>query len=209
MLRIKPGLFYQGEQGEGGGVTDGSGELSGPVWVPRFPTSTDLGTLEAGFQANVRRFIKALEDAGARVNVTATRRPVERAYLMHFAFLIARQNIDPSTVPKKAGVNILWVHPTPAESRQAAQQMCDGYGINNLGVAPALASRHTQDRAIDMTISWTGTLTIRQANGTTTAIASKPRDGTNAALITVGKTYGVIHLLAVAKDPVHWSVDGR
>jgi hypothetical protein len=199
-----------GGKSGGGGMTDYStGDLSGSIWVPRFPTSTDLGTLDSGFQANVRRFLGALGGAGAQVRITATRRPVERAYLMHFAFLIAKQSFDPGTVPRQAGVDIIWVHPTPAESIQGAQEMVDGYGINNLGVPPALASRHTQGLAIDMIISWTGTLNIRKADGTIAAITSAPQDGTNADLIQVGATYGVIHFQAVAKDRVHWSVDGH
>lgn len=184
-------------------------ELSGPLWVERFTTSTDLEALEIEFQANVRRFLKALGDAGATVNVTATLRPPERAYLMRFAFLIAKQNLDPHTAPAKSGVNINWVHPTPDASRQGAQQMCDGYGLNNLQVPPALGSRHTEGKAIDMVISWTGTLSIRNADGSITAITGTPRDGTNATLIAAGKTYGVIHLQPPAKDAVHWSTDGR
>jgi hypothetical protein len=184
-------------------------ELSGPVWVPRFPTRTDLAALETGFQANVRRFLKALGDAAANVRVTATLRPVERAHLMRFAFLIAKQNLDPHTAPAKSGVNINWVHPTPDASRQAAQQMCDGYGLNNLLVPPALGSRHTIGKSIDMVISWTGTLSIRNADGSVIAITGTPRDGTNPTLIATGKTYGVIHFQPPARDAVHWSTDGR
>jgi hypothetical protein len=188
---------------------EGSALLSGSDWVSRFPTSTDLGTLESGFQANVRRFRDALSAAGAQVTITATLRPVERAYLMHFAYLIAKQSLDPSTVPEQTGVDINWVHATLAESRQAAQEMCDGYGINDLKVPPALNSNHTTGRAIDMIIGWTGTLSIKKADGTTLDIASVPRNHTNADLIKVGGTYSVIHLQPVNKDKVHWSFNGH
>jgi hypothetical protein len=190
-------------------ANEGTGELSGSAWVSRFPTSTDLGTLEAGFRAHVQSFRDALSAAGAQVTVNATLRPPERAYLMHFAYLIAKQNLDPSTVPPKAGVDILWVHPTLAQSRQAAQAMCDGYGINSLQVPPALNSNHTTGKAIDMTIHWSGTLSIKNADGTTAAISSVPRDHTNPDLIKVGRTYNVIHFQPVGKDKVHWSVDGH
>lgn len=199
----------RGHAGSSDRAGAGPGELSGPAWVARFPTRTDVAALEAGFQANVRRFLEALGEAGATIEITATLRPVERAYLMHFAYCIARQHSSPHGIPAQPGVDIVWAHPTDDESRQAAQQMCDGYGIDALQVPPALGSRHTQGRAIDMVIGWNGTLTIRKADGATTAIASTPRDSTNPDLIAVGKTYGVIHFLHPAKDRVHWSTDGH
>ncbi|HEV3076731.1 MAG TPA: peptidoglycan-binding domain-containing protein [Thermoanaerobaculia bacterium] len=195
--------------GEGAGAGAGPGELSGPAWVARFPTRTDVAALEAGFQANVRRFLEALGEAGATTEITATLRPVERAYLMHFAYCIAKQHSSPQGIPAQPGVDIVWAHPTDDESRQAARQMCDGYGIDALQVPPALGSRHTQGRAIDMIIGWDGTLSIKRADGTTAAIASTPRDSTNPDLIAVGKTYGVIHFLHPAQDRVHWSTDGH
>lgn len=185
------------------------GELSGADWVARFPTHTDLEALDATFQANVRRFLAALKSAGAAVTITATKRPVERAYLMHWAYLIAKQAFDPTKAPALAGVDIVWAHPTLAASRQAAQDMVNGYGISRLGVPPALNSRHTEGKALDMVIGWSGTLTIAQADGTKVAIAGTPRDHTNPDLIKVGKTYQVIHFKTVASDPVHWSVDGH
>ena len=194
---------------EGAGAGAAPGELSGPAWVARFPTSTDVAALEAGFQANVRRFLEALGEAGATVDVTATLRPVERAYLMHFAYCIARQQTSPQDVPGQPGVDIVWAHPTDDESRQAAQQMCDGYGIDALQVPPALGSRHTEGKAIDMVVEWNGTLNIKQGDGTAAAIAGTPRDSTNPDLIAVGKTYGVIHFIHPAKDRVHWSTDGH
>ena len=57
-------------------------------------------------------------------------------------------------------------------------------------VAPAVSSRHTEKKAVDMTIAWTGTLSIKNKDGTTKSIATTPRDGTNADLIAVGATYG-------------------
>lgn len=198
-----------GNAGTGEDAGAGPGELSGPAWVARFPTRTDVAALEAGFQANVQRFLAALGEAGATIEITATLRPVERAYLMHFAYCIAKQLTPPQGIPGQPGVDVVWAHPTDDESRQAAQQMCDGYGIDALQVPPALGSRHTQGKAIDMIIGWNGTLTIRKADGTMAAIASTPRDSTNPDLIAVGKTYGVIHFLHPAQDRVHWSTDGH
>jgi hypothetical protein len=57
-----------------------------------------------------------------------------------------------------------------------------------------------------MTISWGGTLNIRDFNGKVHAIASGPRNGSNPDLIAVGATFGVIKLVT---DPPHWSDDGH
>jgi len=81
--------------------------------------------------------------------------------------------------------------------------MMAGYQIQ---FPAALESRHTQRRAIDMTIGWQGTLNIRDFNGQTHAISSSPRNGSNPDLIKVGATFGVIKL---ASDPPHWSDDGH
>jgi len=124
-----------GNAGSSEAAAAGPGELSGPAWVARFPTRTDVAALEAGFQANVRRFLEALGEAGATIEITATLRPVERAYLMHFAYGIAKQHSSPQGIPAQPGVDIVWAHPTDDESRQAAQQMCDGYGIDALNRA--------------------------------------------------------------------------
>ena len=77
------------------------------------------------------------------------------------------------------------------------------------GYAYHTASRHTEGKAIDMQISWTGILKLKWKDGTTTSIASTPRDSTNDHLIEVGKSYDVVHFQDVQKDKVHWSTDGR
>jgi hypothetical protein len=148
--------------------------------------------------------------AGVHVTISATLRPPERAYLMHYAFRIAREHLDPAQVPARTGVNIEWVHrnaqgqPDLAASQTAAEAMVRGYSIV---YRPALASRHTQGLAIDMNISWSGTLVIRDRNGQEVTITSTPRTGAgNADLHRVGVTYGVHKL---ASDPPHWSSDGH
>ena len=178
-------------------------ELSGPQWVPRFPTSRSIFDLKPPFLAKMTAFHNALIAAGARVSIAATLRPAERAFLMHFSFKIANQGQNPQTVPRMAGVNINWSHGTLASSRNAARQMVAGYGI---AFAPALNSLHIQGSAIDMEISWDGTLQIKDGTGATRSIGA-PRSGrTNTALHQVGRTYGVIKLLS---DPPHWSVSGH
>lgn len=186
----------------GAGAAEIAGELSGPQWVARFPTSHSIFDLKPPFQARMAAFFNALTAAGATIKISATVRPAERAYLMHWSFKIANKGQDPQTVPPMAGVNINWWHGDPNSSRDAARQMVSGYGIVH---APALNSLHTQGLAIDMTIGWTGTLSIKDAQGQVRAIGA-PNNGSNPALHQVGKTYGVIKLVS---DPPHWSVNGH
>ena len=57
-----------------------------------------------------------------------------------------------------------------------------------------------------MTISWSGSLSIRQQDGSSRRIDSQPRNGSNRELVAVGAGYGVFKL---ASHPPHWSDDGR
>jgi hypothetical protein len=183
--------------------------LSGATWADQFPKSTSLDDLEPAFRDKVKAFQEALSAAGAGTKVNDTRRPKERAYLMHWSWTIAKQNFDASQVPAMSGININWNHGSQEKSRQAAEEMVNAYRIQNLKVAPALNSRHIEGKAVDMEVSWTGDLSIKKADGSTQTITSEPRNHTNADLIEVAKTYGVIHFPNVNKDEVHWSTDGR
>lgn len=192
------------------GTESAQGELSGAAWVSQFPTSTSTGDLSANFQEGVNSFITALRAAGASVRISATHRPRERAYLMHYAFCIAREGLDPSRVPPMDGVAIRWVHRDTsgradlAASRAAAEQMVRAYAIR---YKPSLTSRHIERRAIDMTISWSGELVIANGQGRQVTITSAPRTGAdNRELWQVGASYNVHKL---AGDPPHWSDDGR
>jgi len=178
-------------------------ELSGPQWVARFPTSVSVADLAAPFATKVTNFIEAMRAAGAVVQISATFRPKERSYLMHWAWQIGVNNLDPTMVPPMTGVPIRWAHPEMAQSRFAAQQMVSAYGLVKIA---ALNSRHADRRAIDMTISWSGSLSIHQQDGTVRQIDSQPRNGSNQELIIIGSGYGVIKLVS---DPPHWSDDGR
>jgi hypothetical protein len=183
--------------------------LSGSSWVSQFPTSKDVEDLLPPFRDNVKLFLAALKSAGASVTISATYRPPERAFLMAYAWSIAREGLSPAKVPKNPKIDIDWVHRYAngkinyTASKQAAEDMVQGYDI---AFKPALVSQHTQRLAIDMTISWTGTLNIANAQGKTVAISSQPISGENTDLIAVGATYKVIKLVS---DPPHWSVDGH
>jgi hypothetical protein len=178
--------------------------LSGPEWVTKFMPSQSLDDLAEPFRTSVRQFVNALRAARATVSIEDTLRPPERAYLMHWSFVIAREGVDPATVPPMPGVDIQWVHPSPADSKTAAEQMVQAYHVV---FKPVLVSRHTQKLAVDMDITWTGDLAIAGADGTTVTITSQPRTGAaNTDLHQIAKTYGVIKL---ATDAPHWSNDGH
>src|SRR5258708_20582055 len=133
--------------------------LSGPQWVNQFPTSASTDTLVQPFRGNVNRFIAALTAAGAQVHISATLRPRQRAYLMHYSYRIPHQGLNPQSVPAMAGGDINWVHTNPngtvnlAASRLAASQLVHAYGI---AYAPALLPRHSEGRAIDSAIPCPG-----------------------------------------------------
>jgi hypothetical protein len=179
-------------------------EVSGPGWCARFPTSTSLDDLVPDFGDRVRAFLSRLRAGGATVDIAATFRPPERAYLMHWCCMVGGSGQDPSAVPHMAGVAIDWAHggSTPS-ARAAARQMMARYQIK---FPAALISRHTQRRAIDMTIGWKGSLRITDFNGQAHVIDGGPRSGSNPQLIHVGATFGVIKLV---NDPPHWSDDGH
>jgi hypothetical protein len=191
--------------------TQATREPSGPVWVSRFPGSQSLDDCINPFRENLKAFLAALAQAGAQISIAATFRPPERAYLMHWSWKIARNIADPRDADSMQGVDIDWVHRTATgvpdipKSRSAANQMVSLYGIV---AQPALTSRHTERRAVDMDISWTNSLPIRGPNDSVTTISSQPRSGMNADLIQVGTEYGVIKA-QFANDPPHWSDDGH
>jgi hypothetical protein len=184
-------------------------EPSGIVWVERFPTGKSTDTLADGFRQKCEAFLAALGNAGATVSISATLRPPERAYLMHWSFVINTGEVDPEDVPPHAGVDIEWVHRKPngspdlAASRAAAAAMVHGYDIAH---RPSLTSLHIFGKAIDMSIDWNATLKIKQKNGTQKTIGSLPRTGLNHELWAVGGTYGVIKL---PEDEPHWSSSGH
>jgi hypothetical protein len=194
--------------------------ISGPAWVSKFPTSKSVDDLADGFRQNVEAFVAALKTAGATISINATRRPRQRAYLMHFSWRIAKNKIAPADAkkfrpnPGEDDVDIQWVHVKPgggadiAASRTAAKKMVDAYGTGGSTVAPSLVSNHIRGTAIDMSVKWTGTLSIKNKAGAVVTITSTPRSSVNLDLIKVGRTYGVKHFSPPEADPPHWSLTG-
>lgn len=173
-------------------------EVSGPGWCDLFQTSTSLEDLAPEFRRCVARFIAALRDAGAAVQISATYRPVQRAYLMHWCCMIADGGQDPAAVPSMDGVPIDWTHGGDrAAAKAAARAMKAKYSIR---YPAALVSRHTQRRAIDMTITWQGIVRVRDANDHRYPAASL------SDLYSIGASYGVHKLEG---DRPHWSDDGH
>ncbi|KXB29911.1 peptidoglycan-binding domain-containing protein [Dechloromonas denitrificans] len=184
-------------------------EFSGADWCARFPGSNSTDDLEGDFKTGVNSFICAMKQGGADVSVAATYRPPERAYLMHWSWMIANGKSEAADVSAKAGVNINWDHGNDEASKAAAKAMVAEYGMSGLKVAPALRSRHTERKAIDMTISWKKELVIAGADGSHVTIKTEPRTGMNEDLHAVGAGYGVIKFWKGDADKPHWSTDGR
>ena len=183
--------------------------LSGPFWVSQFPNSTSVDDLTEPFKANVKKFLAALKAAGASVSISATKRLKERAYLMHWSFKLSA-GLDPEKVPALAGVDIEWTHRDQkgnkdlAASKLAASEMVDKYDI---AFEPALVSRHSEGKAIDMNVSWTSQeLVITDGAGAEITINGVPKSGMNPLLHKVGASYKVIKLVT---DRPHWSSDGH
>lgn len=191
-----------------------TGELSGSRWAERFRGSSALRDLKGSFRDRAEAFVEALRASGASVTISATYRPPQRAYLMHWCWMIVKRNVDPATVPAMDGVDINWTHDDAGGnySRQAsvnaARAMVEKFNIQSLGVAPALQSRHTLGYGIDMNIRWGGTLAMPDAYGNIVHIATLPRSGLNLELRRVGETYGVIKYNRAGRDDPHWSDNG-
>ena len=185
----------------------GTSGLSGTAWWQanqgRFPNSAVVADLVPAFRDKVTAFIAALKDAGAKVEVSATRRNRTRAQLMHFCWRVAKGDIAPRDVPAIAGCDIQWDHGNLARSKQGAQEMVGLFGIVH---RPSLTSLHIEGRAIDMTITWKGTMQVRDQTGVRRTIGA-PRSGdANRDLHAIGATYGVIKLVS---DAPHWSDNGH
>jgi hypothetical protein len=186
---------------------------SGKYWVTwadiHAKNSSNIDDLVDPFKANVKAFIKALEDAGAKVKVRATRRDPKRAYLFHWSWLIALDKSKPSAATAMPGVDIEWDHGDAAKSKAGAQEMVHGFGLAvppKSTVAPALHSNHIAGKAIDMDITWTGELKVKKKDGTVESVHFMSDPNHNTRLHAVGESYGV---KKHKHDAPHWSHDGK
>jgi hypothetical protein len=128
---------------------------------------------------------------------------------MHWSWRIGKGKVEPEDVPTLDGVDIDWVHETTAESVKAAKDLMSALGIATLGTSPALRSQHNLGLAIDMSISWDGIVSIKDATGKLVELNTMPRTGMNPELIKVGASYGVRKYSGSGRDEPHWSNNGR
>jgi len=140
--------------------------------------------------------------------VKSTRRDAKRAYLFHWAWLIALGKSKASDAKPMAGVDIVWDHGDAAKSKFGAQEMVNGFGLAvppKSTVAPALSSNHIVGKAIDMDITWTGELKVTKKNGTVVSVTYMLNPNLNTKLHAVGESYGA---KKHKSDAPHWSVNG-
>jgi D-alanyl-D-alanine dipeptidase len=184
---------------------------SGASWCAQYPTGTTIAELtDATFQANVQAFHDAMVAAATPANalnisISATYRPAQRAHLMHYSYNVHNGTTSPAdanAASAAAGININWDHGDLATSRAKAGDMVTTYAI---AYAPALTSRHTEGKAIDWTITWSGSLMIAKKDETA-QLDCTGNGTTSTNLHAVGASYGVHKL---ASDPPHWSTDGH
>jgi hypothetical protein len=206
--RIEPGgRTWTVLSGAGGVVLNApASNLSGAAWwhanQNRYPNSALVSDLEPGFGAKVRLFLAALHHGGVKCDIRATRRNKTRVYLMYYSWAIAKGSIAAVQVPAEHGCPIVWDHSDDARSRHAAQEMVNLFGTVYM---PSRKSRHILGLAIDMTIHWHGSVTVRNAAGHDVHL-STPANGSNTTLHAVGASYGVRKLVS---DAPHWSDNGH
>ena len=125
-------------------------DLSGAAWFKanqaRYPNSNKVEDLESGFKSKVKAFIRALEDAGAKVRISSTLRNPTRAALMHWSYKVANGKAKPKDVPEIKGATITWDHGDDEASVAAAKEMADASGFN-IADQPSLTSRHIEGKA--------------------------------------------------------------
>jgi hypothetical protein len=186
---------------------------SGTYWVTwanaHAKNSTSVDDLVEPFKANAKAFIKALEDAGATIDIGTTKRSDKRAYLFHWCWKIGLGKAKASEATTMKDVDIEWNHGDAEKSKKGAKEMIDGFGLAvppNSTNAPALLTNHTPGKAIDMDIAWKGTMKIKKKDGTEESVLFMEDVNKNTKLHAVGASYGVKKL---ATDAPHWSLDGH
>ena len=189
------------------------GKKSGKTWVNwanvNAPNSNNIEDLSLSFRPKVESFINALKDAGASITISSTRRSIKRAYLFHWAWLIALKKCSPSDPPPMVGVDIEWNHGNISDSINGANEMVKGFGLAvppKSIVAPALQSNHISGDAIDMNIIWQKTIKVKNKDSKEVEITFSMNPNTNIELIKLGKSFGVIKNIS---DKPHWSIDGK
>lgn len=195
--------------------------LSGKEWVKEYKEKEGqseeslLNDLESNFKNNVVTFINVLRNSGASVVVTSTRRSKKRATLMHYAWRIGvSKDITPQQAQietQKENIPINWIHTDSSGkyseeiSREKALEMKNAYGMRDKA---SLTSNHILGKAVDMTITWTKDIEIKDKTGKEYTLT--PNDGAKCKeLHDIGATYGVHKLVKNPPDDPHWSFNGK
>lgn len=194
--------------------------LSGKEWVKEYKDRASIEDLSSPFKENVKDFLKSLDEAKnetpqAKItyHVSSTRRPYERAVLMHYCHKVANNKITPQQAQQateKENIPINWIHTdsngnySEEISREKALEMVEAYGM---AYPASLTSHHVRGNAIDMTITWQSSFTIKDKIGKVHTIDTHSNGAENETLRVVGETYGVKRTLE--KDPPHWSLEGN
>jgi hypothetical protein len=186
---------------------------SGKYWVTwanaHAKNSARLEDLDPVFRRSVESFVKELRRAGATVKITATRRSKKRAYLFHWSWKIATGRAKASDARKMPGVDIDWDHGSERESRSAAREMTQGFGLAmppRSTNPPSLTSNHIAGKAVDMIIRWSGEIELEKKDGRKVAVQYMSNVNANRELHAIGASYGVKKLRT---DAPHWSYNGR
>jgi hypothetical protein len=186
---------------------------SGSFWVTwanaHAQNSNEIELLVEPFRSHAIAFVAALRAAGARVDISTTTRSRRRAYLFHWSWKIALGKCRASDATSIPGVDILWDHGNEAASKRGAQEMVTGFGLAVPPKSinpPALTSNHIEGLAIDMDVTWSGTIKVKDAHGADVVITHMEDVNLNTTLHRVGASYGVRKL---ATDAPHWSHDGH
>ena len=141
----------------------------------------------------------------AHVSISATYRPPERAWLMHWAWYIAKGKIKYSklgTIANPHHIDIVWDHGDEKSTRAAAAAMAKAYKMAHKA---ALASRHTERKAVDMTITGLPEV-LKIAAGKEIAVGTSAAKENQTLWMISESAYSVVKN---PTDPPHWSTDGR
>ena len=186
---------------------------SGKYWVTwangHAKNSSSIDDLDVTFKPKVKGFIKSLNDGGAVVDISTTKRSEKRAYLFHWSWKISQGKCKPEEAKKMIGVDIQWDHEDSAKSKAGALEMVKGFGLAvppRSTNPPSTTSNHISGKAIDMTITWAGSIKVKKKDNTEVHITYSANVNTNTILHSIGDSFGVKKLKT---DAPHWSFNGK
>ncbi|MCB9764793.1 MAG: SH3 domain-containing protein [Alphaproteobacteria bacterium] len=202
-----------GKDDEKGTGSESGGDyvLSGANWrkladQKGWANSNKFEDLDPTFGSNAKTFVEGLRANGASVTITAGLRHKKRAYLMHFAWHVAKGSKSADAANKACraeGINIEWSHGNATQTRNAAQALVNAFGLVR---SASLTSNHMSGEAIDMKIS---NVPRKLDIGGKSYTAGRKDGGVmdESKVDHIGKELGVIWY--GTGDWVHWSKTGR